>query len=321
MTSIILIFTSIFRYMLKKVSNIVQCRTHHLMQFLVLSLIIFLSPHYVLAENVEVSVQPEIHTFGPGVHYLNRIILESPHALIEGKGIGVTILKIKEGIWATAPEPIIRNLTIIGEGKGVGIKLSNTWSAKIENVEIEKFKVGMKLELNKDGRELVEGGTMNHWPGAMTKGKHWGSRISLSSIRNIEIVGPGDGIVFENTLKHSTKQNYWKSTDDKRRGEFMNATTLWGGHIAVKGRAVVIGDGVASTKMFGTYIDISPAGGIIMEYGARGLTLVGVALDLNSAARKEGAARILVPKRAKKSVQMIGMQPVHIDINYYQSKK
>lgn len=263
-----------------------------------------------------ISEKNEIYHFGPGVHDVTRIVLERPHALVEGDGIGVTILNIREGILAKAPEPTIRNLTIIGKGLGTGIYLSNTWSAKIENVEIENFRIGIKLELSEEGRELAGGSTLNKWPGANTKGKHWGSRISLSDIRNVEITGGGEGIVFENSLKHTTNKNYWYSTDEKRNGEFMNATTIWGGHIAVRGRGIVIGEGVGSTKIFGTYIDVSPAGGIVMEYGARGLTLIGATLDLNSAARKAKASRVTVPRRAKKSIQLIGVSPRDFRVTY-----
>lgn len=258
----------------------------------------------------------EIYRFEAGTHNISRLVLEKPHALIEGEGMGVTILNINEGILAKAPEPIIRNLTIIGKGLGTGIHLTNTWSAKIENVEIENFRNGIKFELSKEGRELAGGKTLNQWPGASTHGDHWGSRISLSNVRNVEIVGPGDGIVFKNSLKHTTHKNYWKATDEKRNGEFMNATTIWGGHIGVQGVGIRIGDGVNSTKIFGTYIDVSPAGGIVMEYGAKGLTVIGATLDLNSAARKAKTSRLTVPRRLKNTIQLIGVSPRNFDVTY-----
>ena len=258
----------------------------------------------------------EIYRFEAGTHNVSRLVLEKPHALIEGAGMGVTILNISGGILAKAPEPIIRNLTIIGEGLGTGIHLTNTWSAKIENVEIENFRTGIKFELSEEGRNLAGGKTLNQWPSATTHANHWGSRISLSDVRNVEIMGPGDGIVFKNSLKHTTHKNYWQATDEKRNGEFMNATTIWGGHIGVQGVGVRIGDGVGSTKIFGTYIDVSPAGGIVMEYGARGLTLIGGALDLNSAARKVKASRVTVPRRAKNTIQLIGVTPSDFDVTY-----
>lgn len=260
--------------------------------------------------------KPEVYRFDAGIHDISQLVLERPHALIEGAGAGVTILYVSGGILAKAPEPVIRNLTIIGKGLGVGIHLTNTWSAKIENVEIENFRIGIKFELSEEGRKLAGGKTYHAWPSAALKGQHWGSRITLSDVRNVEIIGPGDGIVFKNSLKHTTRENYWHATDEKRNGEFMNSTTIWGGHIAVKGVGVVIGDGVGSTKIFGTYIDVSPSGGVVMEYGARGLTLIGATFDLNSAAYKAKASRVIAPRRAKNTIQLIGVSPNDFDVTY-----
>ena len=257
-----------------------------------------------------------IYSYGPGVHYIDSLVLDKKHSVVEGVAPGATILKVKKGIHFKAANPVIRNLTIVGEGDGIGILLENTWTARIQDVEVENYKTGIKFELTGHGREVAGGKTMNLWPGALTSGQ-WGSRTTLSELRNVEITGPGNGIVFENKLKTSTKKNYWKPTNDRKAGEFINATTIWGGHIGVRGKAVVIGDGVYATKMFGTYIDVSAAGGIFMEYGARGLLLVGVALDLNSAARKVKAERLVVPKRAKKSVTLLGVSPKKFDIKYF----
>ena len=257
----------------------------------------------------------EIVHFGPGVHELSRIVLERPHALLEGDGPGVTVLKLREGVLARAPNPVIRNLTLVGSGSGTGLRLANTWSARIDNVEIENYGTGIKLELSKEGRERAGGKTLTMWPGALTEGNHWGSRVTLTDIRGVNITGRGDGIVLENQLKKTNKDNYWKATNEGKPGEFINATTIWGGHIAVQGRSVVIGDGVGSTKIVGTYLDISPNGGIVMQYGARGLTLVGVSLDLNSAARKASASRLKIPARARKTVQLIGASPPEFKID------
>ncbi len=254
----------------------------------------------------------EVYNFGPGVHVIDDIVLSKPHALVKGAGPGVTILLIKGGIKARAANPVIKDLTIIGKSKGIGIHLSNTWRAIIQDVKIEDFAIGIKFELSSNGREQAGGKTLSHWPSSLTKG-NWGSRVTLSEVRGIEITGPGRGIVFENQLKKTNKSNYWKPTDDRRPGEFINATTIWGGHIAVKGTAIYIGDGVYGTKMYDTYIDVSPEGGIIMEYGARGLTLVGVTLDPNTAARKAKTPRIIIPKKARSSVIIQGAR--HNDNN------
>lgn len=257
-----------------------------------------------------------IYTFGPGIHEVDKIVLYRAHGIIEGAGKGVTILKVKRGLNALGPNPIIRNLTIVGSGKDTGILLSNSWSAVIQDVEIENYETGIKIELSTEGRIRAGGKTLNRWPSAMTKDTHWGSRVTLTEIRGVEITGPGNGIVLENKLKKTRKYNYWKPTNENRQGEFINATTIFGGHIGVNGTAIKIGDGVYSTKIFGTYLDISPAGGIVMDYGARGLVLVGASLDLNTAARKEKTPRIVAPSRARKSIQITGTTPVDFYIHY-----
>lgn len=261
-----------------------------------------------------------IYRFGEGVHEIDSVLLTEPNSLLEGIGPGITILKVKNGISVVSQNPIIRNITIIGEGHGAGLHLQNTWSAKVQNVKIENYAIGMKLQLNDLGRKLSDGKTLNHWPSDLNQ-ENWGSRITLSEIANVEITGPGDGIVLSNMLKSdSTGKKFWKPTDSKLPGEFMNATTIWGGHIAVKGRALVIGNGVFKTKLFGTYIDISPEGGIVMEEGSRGLTIIGVNLDLNSAATRKKTPRIVAPKRSLATIQMYATSPANIKIESFDIK-
>lgn len=260
--------------------------------------------------------EPEVIKYGPGVHIVDSILLDKPHSVLEGVARGTTILVSKKGVRVTAPDVVVRNLTIVGADKSVGLHLSNSWSSKIIDVEIERYQTGIKIELNDEARVDAGGKTLNLWPGALTKGKHWGSRVTLTEIRGVQITGPGDGIVLENALKNTTNSNYWKPTDEKLPGEFMTATTILGGHIAVSGRSIIIGDGVYSTKVIGAYLDISEHGGIEMEYGSRGLTLIGVSMDLNSAARKSNAHRLTVPKRASKSIQIYGSTPEKFPINY-----
>jgi hypothetical protein len=74
-------------------------------------------------------------------------------------------------------------------------------------------------------------------------------------------------------------------------------TTIWGGHIYVQGRALDIGDGVATTKVRGTYIDVGRGNGVFMSYGGRNLTMVGISLDLSPMAKKAGAKKLTVSKR------------------------
>lgn len=259
------------------------------------------------AESLNVSNDAGVIKFGPGVHYVNEIVMDKPHMLLEGVGRGITILVMNGGVTANAPDPIIRNLTIVGKGTGIGLRLIDVWAATVENVAIENFKEGLRLELTKKGRALAGGVTKNGWPSSYSKGEHfWGSRVTRTDIRNVHISGDGDGIVLKNHLKNSKKGSYWKPTQDNLHGEFFSATTIWGGHIAVKGRSVFVGDGVWSTKIIGTYMDIAPAGGIEMEYGAFKLTLIGVSLELNSAARKSKAPKILATRKGAKSIEIVG---------------
>lgn len=203
------------------------------------------------------------------------------------------------------PNSIIRNVTIIGRGSGVGLLLRDTWSASIENVEIENFQTGLLVELTDEGRRRAGGRTMNGWPSALTGGDHWGSRVTLTSIRNLEVTGPGDGIVLVNRLKSSKTGNFSAATDQRLPGEFFTGTTIWGGHIYVQGRAVTIGDGVWSTKLIGTYIDISGGGGIDVKYGAQWVNLVAVNLDRNPAAREKNLPKITVSSRSRNTLQIV----------------
>ena len=271
-------------------------------------------PPAAQSKELEDDHERQIIRFGPGVHDIERIVLDSPHALLEGAGRGVTIIKVPGGVIATAPEPVIRDLTIVGNGTGVGLTLRDVWTARVDDLEIESFGTGIRIELTQDGRMRAGGKTLNGWPGALTPGNHWGSRVTLSELRGVEIIGDGDGIVLVNELKDSTvRGKYWKSTNEELHGEFFTATTIWGGHIYVQGRAIVIGDGVNGTKIIGTYVDIGPGGGIMMEYGARGLSLNAVSLDLSSRARKQGTPKMRVSRRAFKTLNIVAMPNVKRD--------
>ena len=244
---------------------------------------------------------------GPGVYKFDRIVLEGLHATLRGAGRGVTTVYLKEGVVASYPEPVVENISLVGDGSGIGIRFTNTWSGHIERVEVENFRESVRIELTDEGREMAGGATLNGWPSAGSKAKHWGSRVTLTSIRDLEATGKGDGVVLRNFLKNSRKGRYYSPTQDKRAGEFFTATTIWGGHIYVQGRALDIGDGVATTKVIGSYIDIGLGGGIFMDYGARNLTLIGVSLDLSAKRREAGASILTIPKRSKDSVRIVGM--------------
>jgi len=236
--------------------------------------------------------QKQIISYGPGIHKVNNILLDVPNAILEGVGKGVTILVVPDGVQCTATNPIIRGLSIVGSGKGVGITLQNTWSAHLSDVSVESFSTGIRIELNEKGRKLANK-TKRSWPSVLDSG-HWGSRVTLSELREVDIIGSGDGLVLMNSLKEGNKG---------LPGEFFTATTIWGGHFALQGRAVVIGNNVWVTKIIGTYIDIGLGGGIFMEPDASDLSLVGVTLDLSYSARKSGSFKVsAASKKAAKSI-------------------
>lgn len=272
----------------------------------IILLFVLFIPWFVLEASVCLKPikQRQVITFGSGIHELRNLCSINRNVVIEGKGPGVTILKIQGGIHLSGANPIIRNITIIGNGKGIGIHLENTWSAILENIRIQNFSTGILIELTRKGRVMARGKTMRGWPYDTNDKTHWGSRVTLTEIRNAKIYGPGYGIVMRNRQKHTHSFNYWKPTDDGRPGEFMNSTTIWGGHIAVRKTAIIIGDGVYATKIFGTYIDVSEYGGIYMERGSRGLWLLGVTLDPNSYARKKKAFVLQYPKRGKRFIRI-----------------
>ncbi len=237
----------------------------------------------------------QVIRLGSGVQQLSNIILSGPNALLIGAGKGITILVAPDGVLCTGTNPIIRDLTIVGSGRGVGITLRNTWSAQIQDVAVESFATGIRLELNEEGRKQA-GVTQRGWPSALTPA-HWGSRMTLTALRDIDITGQGDGLVMYNLL-----------TDGNRGipGEFFTATTLWGGHIAVQGRAVVVGDNVWNTTFIGTYLDIGPGGGIYMDEKSWDLRLIGVVLDLSSSRRKAGVNKVFAAShKAAKSITYV----------------
>lgn len=268
-----------------------------LLTLLLASLTFFASGIIARVDAAEVMplVEPQVVRFGPGVHRVGRIHLTSPHAVLEGAGRGVTILVAPEGVVCDAANPIVRDLTLVGDGSGIGLLLQNTWSAQVQNVSIESYALGVRLELN-DGGGNKGDRTLRRWPTALSSG-HWGSRVTLTEFREVHITGDGDGLVFSNTLPSGNKG---------AAGEFFTATTLWGGHVAVQGTAILIGDHVWNTKVIGTYIDVGFGGGIIMDPASWDLTLIGVSLDVNSAARESGAHKVTAgSQRALKSITAV----------------
>jgi len=226
----------------------------------------------------------QVIRLGPGVYDMDRIVLDKPHALLEGAGRGVTIVRVPGGIIATAPEPVIRNLTIVGNGTGVGLTLRDVWTARVDDVEIESYGTGIVVELTTEGVKEAGGKTQRQWPGALTPG-HWGSRVTLTEMRGVEVVGKGDGIVLRNLLPQGNKG---------KAGEFFTATTFWGGHIKVEGHALIIGESVWNTKLIGTFIDAGGKDAIVMEGKARRLTLIAVAIDLSNQKKERTGANKLV---------------------------
>lgn len=257
----------------------------------------------------------QVYTYPPGIHKVDEIVLDKPHALLQGAGRGVTILIVKDGVLANAPEPVIRDLTIIGEGKGVGLTLRNTWSAQVQNLEIEKFHTGLLIEMTPEGARLAGGKTIKGWPGALTEGDHWGSRVTLTEIREVEIMDIHDGIVMRNLLPQGNRG---------RDGSFFTATTIWGGHIyAKRGNGISIGDNVWNTKIIGTFIDIWSGSGIYMSKDAWKLTLIGISLDLSKKKKhKTGGSKISVEsQRAAKSIEIYASRVNNSDIEIVKWKK
>ena len=70
---------------------------------------------------------------------------------------------------------------------------------------------------------------------------------------------------------------------------------------------MIVGDGVWATTVFGTYFDIGLGGGIVMEYGAQWLSLIGANLDLSPAARRAKTPKIsAASKKEAKSIRFVG---------------
>jgi hypothetical protein len=111
-------------------------------------------------------------------------------------------------------------------------------------------------------------------------------------------------IAIQSQCSKGQQQGPMLSSNGREAGGcFFSGTTIWGGHIYVQGRALDIGDGVATTKVIGTYIDVGRGGGVFMSYGARNLTMVGISLDLSPMAKKAGAKKLTVPRDSIDSVK------------------
>lgn len=255
---------------------------------------------------VSFGANAETYIYGPGVHTItNQLILSDPHSVLQGAGRGVTILKVPKGVLVRGADSIVRDLTITGSYTGTGLTLRDAWATSVQNVEIENFATGLVVELTDEGRSRAGGVTLNKWPIASTPG-NWGSRVTLTEIRDVEVTGYGDGIVLRNTLKHSTPQTFYRATDELRNGEFFTGTSIIGGHVKVDGQALRIGDGVWGTKLIGAYFDVGVGGGVLIEYGAQFVNILATNVDLSSSARAAGVKKVVSSTKSSKSLLIVG---------------
>ncbi len=246
--------------------------------------------------------------YGRGIHVLSEpLVFDSVWSSLEGVGKGQTILMVP-GVICRYTNPRIRGVTIVGPGTGTGLRLQNTWSAYVDDVSIENFGTALVLEVTEAGRAKTNTGiTQKGWPSAETPGP-WGSRVTLTRFRDVDMLGPGLGLVLQNLLP---------SGNSGLAGEFFTATNFYGGHIAVQGQAVTIGDYVWNTTFSNTYIDITPGGGIHLKAQAWDVHLMGCYLDKNSAARAAGTPKItaVTPGRGGGSIRLTScMETTSADI-------
>ncbi len=251
--------------------------------------------------------------YGPGVHVLGEpLIFDSVWSSLEGAGRGHTVLVVP-GVICRYTNPRIRGVSIVGPGSGVGLLLENTWSAVVDDVAIENFGTALVLQVTEAGRyKTPTGSTQRKWPTAATP-QPWGSRVTLTRFRDVELTGPGDGLVLNNLLPQG---------NSGLAGEFFTATTFTGGHIAVQGQAVTVGDYVWNTAFDTTYFDIAPGGGVALKAQAWDVHLMGCYLDRNSSARAAGTPKITAvsPGRGGGSIRLTScMETTAADIVLVQS--
>ena len=236
-------------------------------------------------------------SYGPGVHILTEpLIFNSVWDELEGAGKWHTILKCPAGVVCSYSNPRIRGVTIEGNGNGIGLYLQNTWSARIEDVSIENFATGIILEVNEAGRTRTPSGvTQPKWPYGSVSNP-WGSRVTLTTFRDVDLIGPGAGYVLRNLLP---------SGNSGLGGEFFTATHIDRGHIVVPGAAIAVGDYVWNTTIAHVYIDMGIGSGVVLEPQAWDVHLLDCHIDKTFAARQVNTPKMIAKSsRAYNSIRL-----------------
>lgn len=230
-------------------------------------------------------VEARVLYYPAGEHKLEEIKSEEDHLVIKGDGTGVTILYVKGGILVSGKEPRLSGFTLVGEGKGTGITLKNCRRALVNDVEIQRYELGLLSLCDYGERQWLH----TYRDLYVYEGPEGSQKSYDARIRGVE-------------LKYTGK----KSEDGKWQadGGFSNSHTFFGGRIAVPGTPLFI-DGPSDTALFGTYIDMQAAP-IRMTARSPGLQLFGVRLDRNRRARQANIPMMVLEKPEFNRVKIYG---------------
>lgn len=221
-----------------------------------------------------------------GEHTLDEIrSLEEDHLVIRGDGSGVTILRVKKGIFIAGKEPRLRGFTLVGEGTGTGITLKNCGRALVEDVEIQRYELGLLSLCEFGHRQWLH----TYRDLYVYEGPEGSQRTYDKRIRGVELRYVGE----------KDERGRWK-----QGGGFANTHTFYGGRIAVPGTPLLI-DGPTATTLFGTYIDLQTEP-VRMTARSAGLQMFGVMLDRGRRARNEGVPVLVLEDPKFNRVKIYG---------------
>src|SRR5437763_1939296 len=86
----------------------------------------------------------QVKYFPAGVHKLQKMESDVDYFAVKGDGSGITILEIPDGITLTGKDPRLQGITLKSTGGiGTGITLKNNYRARIEDVEIQGYELGL----------------------------------------------------------------------------------------------------------------------------------------------------------------------------------
>ncbi|MFK5894876.1 MAG: hypothetical protein QM504_16780 [Pseudomonadota bacterium] len=248
-------------------------------------------PLLIQAETIDSSRKHQVMYFPAGIHRLAKIESDTDFLAIRGDGSGITILEIPGGINLTGKDPRLSGFTLVGSGnKRTGITLKNNYRARIQDVEIYGFQLGLLSVCEYGNRQWLH----TYRDLFVYEGPDGSMRSNNPDIKGIEL----------RYIGAKTKKGTWKQD-----GGFSNTHTFYGGRIAVPGTPLLI-DGPSATKMFGTYIDMSEAP-IRMTKNSPGLQLFGVHLDRNRRARDKGLPVLILDNPKFNRVKIFGQ---HTDL-------